>query len=149
MATETVAVVVPGPGRSRRRPDRFLAVRRPEDDEDLPGAWGLPATTLRPEEVHAEAVLRVGRDKLGVELEVVRELERGSLERPEGPLRMRLFEARIREGTPTVPQEGGQGTQYVEWRWSGPDRLRESARRGSLCSRLHLGHLDEPWREHR
>lgn len=145
MATETVAVAVPAPDRTGRRPDRFLAVRRPESDEDLPGAWGLPAATLRPGESHEGAVLRVGRDKLGVELDVVRELDRGSLERPEGPLRMRLFEARIREGTPTVPKAGGKGTQYVEWRWSGPERLRESARRGSLCSRLHLGHLGERW----
>ena len=26
---------------------RLLAVQRPEDDEDLPDAWGLPASTLR------------------------------------------------------------------------------------------------------
>lgn len=144
-SSESVAVVVPAPGRTATALDRFLAVRRPEGDEDLPGAWGLPATTLRCGESPQEAVLRVGREKLGVELEVIRELERGALDRPAGRLSMRLFEARIEEGMPEVPQEAGEGTQYVRWRWSGPGRLRPSARRGSLCSRLHLRHLGERW----
>lgn len=142
---ESVAVVIPAPGGPGRALDRFLAVRRPEDDEDLPGAWGLPAATLREGEEPREAVRRAGRGKLDVELEVVRELERGVLERPTGLLRMRLFEARIRAGDPSVPGPEKGVTQYVEWRWSGPGLLKESARIGSLCSRLHLRHLDEPW----
>lgn len=142
---ETTAVLIPAPEESGPRAHRFLAVRRPEDDEDLPGAWGLPATTVQSGESPGDAALRVGREKLGVELTVVRELARGTRDRPAGRLRMRLFEARVGAGDLAVPQAHGDGTQYVEWRWSRPERLKESARRGSLCSRLYLRHLNERW----
>lgn len=144
----SIAVVIPAPGDGGSHTEelgRFLAVRRPPDDEELPDVWGLPAASLRTGETPEEAVRRIGRDKLGVELEAVDELERGALDRPSGTLRMRLHEARITEGMPSVPGDAEGVTQYVDWCWSGPGRLRESARRGSLCSRLHLRHLDEAW----
>ena len=30
--------------------DQVLAIRRPDDDDELPGVWGLPAGTYRSEE---------------------------------------------------------------------------------------------------
>ena len=48
------------------RPEGLLLVRRPDDDEDLPGAWGLPAATLAEGESEEDAVRRAGRDNLGV-----------------------------------------------------------------------------------
>ena len=50
-------------------PEGLLLVRRPDDDESLPGVWGLPAVSLAPGESEEDAVRRAGRDKLGVELE--------------------------------------------------------------------------------
>ena len=62
-AKNSVAVVVRDGG------GRFLAVRRPDDPEDpLAGLWGLPAITLRDGEDERAAVVRAGREKLGVEL---------------------------------------------------------------------------------
>jgi ADP-ribose pyrophosphatase YjhB (NUDIX family) len=117
---------------------RFLAVRRPVDDEALPGVWGLPAASLRQGESWEGAVRRLGGEKLGVELEPVTVLARGSLERPGYRLQMQLYEARIVDGTPVVPQHDRTVTQYVEWRWSTSELLVEGARRGSLCCRLYL-----------
>jgi ADP-ribose pyrophosphatase YjhB (NUDIX family) len=120
-------------------PDRrVLLVQRPDDDEDLPGAWGLPAASLGPEESWEAAVRRAGRDKLGVELEPVRMLAAGDLERPAYRLTMRLYEARLVDGEPAVPQPAAGVTQYVAWRWGDPPDLEPAAAAGSLCSRLYL-----------
>lgn len=127
----------------RRGPEGLLAVRRPPDDDELPGVWGLPAASLREGEDPEDAVARVGRDKLGVELASARPLREGETEREGYRLRMRLYEADVREGEPSVPQPVEGVTQYVDWEWAPPGRLREAAGKGSLCSRLCLEWLEE------
>lgn len=110
-------------------PEGLLLVRRPDDDEDLPGVWGLPAVSLAPGESEEEAVRRAGRDKLGVEVEPV---ERVGRERS-----MTDWEARIVSGRPAVPQPGAH-TQYTELRFGEPLELLPAAREGSLCCRVLL-----------
>ena len=104
-------------------------MRRPDDDKDLPGAWGLPAVSLAAGESEEQAVLRAGRDKLGVEVEPV---ERVGSERT-----MSDWEARIVAGEPAVPQPGPH-TQYAELRFGESADLVPAARRGSLCCRVLL-----------
>ena len=53
-------------------PHGLLLVRRPEDDESLPGVWGLPAASLAGSESEEDAVRRAGREELGVEVVPVR-----------------------------------------------------------------------------
>lgn len=125
-----------------RNGERVLVVQRPADDEDLPNAWGLPAASLREHETWQEAVVRTGREKLGVELSVADELKRGTLERGSYTLEMRLFEATIAQGTPVVPQPDASVTQYQDWKWGTADDLRPAAQRGSLCSQLYLASND-------
>lgn len=134
----SVSVAIPGPGGGR-----LLSVRRPPDDDELPGLWGLPAASLREGERWPDAARRIGPEKLGVELSLGRMLRQGETEREAYRLRMRLYAAGIRSGEPRVPQARAGVTQYVEWTWARPDRLRPSARRGSLCSRLCLEHVGE------
>ena len=117
---------------------RVLIVQRPPDDEDLPNAWGLPASSLKNGETWEDAIGRTGRDKLGVELRPVRELNRGTLERAAYTLEMRLFEAEIVSGDVRVPQPERTVTQYQQWSWGTADNLRPAAERGSLCCRLFL-----------
>jgi ADP-ribose pyrophosphatase YjhB (NUDIX family) len=117
---------------------QLLVVQRPEDDEDLPNAWGLPAASLRENESWHDAARRAGCEKLGVELEIERELNRGSLKRKRYMLEMRLFLARITSGTPSVPQPDATVTQYHDWKWGSGEDLRAAARDGSLCSSLFL-----------
>ena len=104
------------------RHDGVLLVRRPEDDESLPGEWGLPAATLRPGEDEEDAVRRAGRDKLGVEVRPLRALGEASGERPAYRILMRDWEVEIAAGEPAVPQPG-EGTQYERWRWGDPAEL--------------------------
>jgi ADP-ribose pyrophosphatase YjhB (NUDIX family) len=126
----SVSLVVEGPG-------GLLLVRRPEDDESLPGEWGLPAATLRPGEREEDAVRRAGRDKLGVEVRPLRALGEESGERPGYRLLMRDWKVEIAAGEPAVPQPG-EGTQYESLRWGVVDELLPAARRGSLCARVLL-----------
>ena len=49
----SVSLVIEGP-------DGLLLVRRPDDDESLPGVWGLPAASLAQGESEEDAVRRAG-----------------------------------------------------------------------------------------
>ncbi len=115
---------------------RVLTVLRPPDDAELPNLWGLPAGSLRAGETWEDAVVRSGREKLGVALEPGRVLNSGAQERPTCALEMRLLEARILAGKPAVPQPHPEVTQYADWRWAEVATLGEGAARGSLCCRL-------------
>jgi ADP-ribose pyrophosphatase YjhB (NUDIX family) len=126
----SVSLVIEGPG-------GLLLVRRPEEDESLPGEWGLPAATLRPGEREEDAVRRAGRDKLGVEVRLVRALGEESGERSAYRIHMRDWAVDIAAGEPVVPQPG-EGTQYQSLRWGEVEELVPAARHGSLCARVLL-----------
>ena len=107
------------------RGDEVLAVRRAEDDDELPGIWGLPAGTRRNPETPEDVIRRIGSDKLGATLKPVRKLISGQQMRRGYLLEMELWEASM-EGSPTWP----------EWQWASLDLLRPGAARGSLCCEL-------------
>ena len=117
-------------------PDGVLLVRRPDDDESLPGVWGLHAASLYGAESEEDAVRRAGREKLGVEVLPLQPIGTDG--------GMTDWEARIVEGRPSVPQPG-PNTQYAELRWGDPRDLVPAARRGSLCSRVLLRARDMEW----
>lgn len=132
-----LALVIEDPGSAGETP-RWLLVRRPDDDPDLPGVWGLPAGSHAGGETDKALVRRIGREKLGVETEDLGRLSEGHLDRPGYRLEMRLHAARIVAGEPRVPQSGPGVTQYSEWEWKPSVELRHGADRGSLCCRLAL-----------
>src|SRR3954469_17595132 len=80
--------------------DQVLVIRRPDDDDELPGVWGLPAGSYRSEESSADLIARMGRDKLGVILTPVRKVAAGTQNRAAYKLEMELWVAST-EGTPT------------------------------------------------
>lgn len=117
-------------------PDGVLLVRRPDDDESLPGVWGLPAASLLGDESEEDAVRRAGREKLGVEVAPLQPIGNDGA--------MTDWEARIVDGRPSVPQPG-PNTQYAQLRWGDPRDLVPAARQGSLCSRVLLRARDLEW----
>ena len=117
-------------------PDGVLLVRRPVDDERLPGVWGLPAASLAGDESEEDAVRRAGREKLGVEVSPLQPIGTDG--------GMTGWEALIVSGTPSVPQPG-PNTQYAQLRWGEPRDLVPAARQGSLCSRVLLRSRDLDW----
>jgi ADP-ribose pyrophosphatase YjhB (NUDIX family) len=123
----------------------FRVVQRPANDENLPNAWGLPAGSLKEGETSEECVLRSGREKLGVGLEIVGLLGEGELERPSYTLHMKEYEVRIVSGEPSVPQPYPDVTQYQAMRWGTADDLVMAASKGSLCCRIYLEHVGRTW----
>jgi len=107
--------------------DKVLSIRRSDEDDELPGIWGLPAGTFRGAETINDLIMRIGRDKLGVELEPVRKLTSGRQFRSQYLLEMDLWEAAMK-GRPVHP----------EWRWESIESLRPGAAAGSLCCELAL-----------
>ena len=124
-------------------PGYLLLVRRPDDDAELPGLWGLPAATRRQGETEAATVRRLGRQKLGVTLQPGPLLAEGQQERPAYRLRMQLRAAHISGGQPdttaaTDETETAPITRYTAWRWGRPSELQPAAAQGSLCCQLLL-----------
>ena len=109
------------------RNDDVLSIRRPLDDDELPGIWGLPAGTARGSETAGDVILRIGQQKLGVQLTPIRKLASGTQNRPKYRLEMELWEASM-EGEPTCP----------EWQWAAVDLLRPGMEAGSLCCELGI-----------
>jgi len=126
---------------------KVFLVRRPEEPgEELPGLWGLPAATLGPEESPPQGVERLGREKLGLPLQVGELLARGQQLREDGVLTMFLFAARPLAWPPSLARGGREGaTYYTDWTWGEPRLLVPAARMGSLCSRLLLDYLGLEW----
>jgi ADP-ribose pyrophosphatase YjhB (NUDIX family) len=110
-----------------RNGETFLFTRRADEDDELPGVWGLPAGSYRGSESLEDLVLRIGRDKLGVSLRPLRMLGAGRQSRERYVLEMELWEAEM-TGMPRHPA----------WRWATPPVLEPGAAQGSLCCRLAL-----------
>ena len=131
-----IAVVLPSP----HDDSLLLVVQRPHDDEDLPGVWGLPATTVRPHESDADAATRLGTSKLGAPVTLGVFLAEGTQQRHDAELSMRLYAATMPSEEPALtpsPHEHGV-TYYADWRWAPRPALRAGAERGSLCCALAL-----------
>ncbi len=126
---------------------RVLLVRRPDDDDEFPGAWGLPAATCIGPETLEEAVLRIGQRKLGVEVRLGKVIGFGAQDRDDYVIEMHLFEAWLHGGAPAlaIAPKGSGLTHYTSWRWGEPSDLVESAGVGSLCSRLLLDSAAVIW----
>jgi ADP-ribose pyrophosphatase YjhB (NUDIX family) len=122
----------------------LLIVRRPDDDESLPGLWGLPAVSLEVDEPEHDAVRRAGTAKLGVNVRPLGVLGEAQAERPDQRIVMRDWRAELASGEPSVPQPGA-GTQYTELRWGTPADLVPAARAGSLCCRVLLRERGLDW----
>jgi len=120
-----------------------LLVKRPEDDKDLPSTWGLPAGSVKNGETYEESVLRSGKEKLGVSLEIIELIEEGEVERKDYILHMKEYEAKITKGEPEVPQQVEGITQYQDWKWGVWDELKETAQKGSLCCQLYLQSINQ------
>lgn len=127
----------------RRDDGLLLAVRRPDEPgEELPGVWGLPATTLREGESPEDGVRRLGREKLGVGLTPLRVVGEGEQMRADYTLRMIVYEASM-IGEPSAsggPRRDGNTdiTLYNALDWLPDVSFHAAADQGSLCCQLLL-----------
>lgn len=133
--TESTAIVIYNDNH-----EKVLTVRRPLDDTALPGYWGFPAATRKmPTESWEDLAHKAAKIKLGVDIEVVRFMGEDTIDRGEYILKLRDYECRIISGIPSVPQSDNSVTQYVAMNYSDDySLLQESAKNGSLCTRIFL-----------
>ena len=126
---------------------RVLIVQRPEDDDEFPGAWGLPAATCIGPETLEAAALRIGQRKLGAKIRLGRIIGIGSQDRDDYFIEMHLFEARLFGQNPNLAVDPNSSdlTLYTAWRWGTPKDLLNSAKAGSLCSQLLLNAANFTW----
>jgi len=129
--------------RNPENPLQIMAVKRPDDDKDLPGVWGLPTISYQPYEKVEDVVRRLGRTKLGVELRVKEILGKGNLDRGNFILHGEEFEAEIVSGIIRVPQKPDGRTQYSDWKYADWTKFLDAASKGSLCSNLYLMYLGQ------
>jgi ADP-ribose pyrophosphatase YjhB (NUDIX family) len=124
----------------KSKPDEFLVVKRPDDDPDLRGAWGLSAVTMVSNELPEQAALRVCREKLNCEATPVRFLGLMYQERNSYDIFLMDIEMELTGDTqPDVHQAHTEHTAYVDQKWTNdPMDLMPSARHGSCCSSIFL-----------
>jgi len=131
--------------------NEFLVVKRPDDDPDLGGHWGFPATTMKPGELPEQAAKRICKEKLNCDGEVTRFLGIMFQKRNNYDIFLMDVDMVVAEGQePDVLTATTENTAYVDQKWStDPEDLRSSASGGSCCSSIFLtdrGLLDkEEW----
>lgn len=77
----------------------FLAVKRADDPtDDLANVWGFPAVSLKEGESHQQAALRVGRQKLGVDIELGEKIGDSTHDRGSYILHLTDYKAKITKG---------------------------------------------------
>lgn len=119
--------------------ERFLLVKRPHDDDALPGVWGLPAVTCEVDELPEAAAVRVGREKLNAEIQPTKMIGYKFADRGDFNLFLIDIEAKLIAGLPDVLRAETLRTKYVEQMWTDDlMTLRDAAVRGSLCSQIVL-----------
>jgi len=120
----------------RNAEGKILIIKRPKEDSDDPDFWGLPASMLKEDETYEQAIIRVGKKKLGVSLKVGRFIGRGSLDRGDYILHGDEYEAEIISGEPELGKV--EGTSYVDWKWGTIEDLIPVAKSNSLCVNILL-----------
>ena len=119
----------------------ILTVRRPYNDVNLPGIWGLPATSIKPDESHRNAAHRLGTLKLGGKMALGIMLAEGGQERASQHLIMSLYAATLDSSSPKLPNPTRNvdgATYYIDWKWAPVESLIVGAEMGSLCCQLVL-----------
>ncbi|HEX7963364.1 MAG TPA: NUDIX hydrolase [Candidatus Saccharimonadales bacterium] len=132
----TVAIVL----KNSTDPNQFLIVKRPDEDPDLAGSWGLPATSLRPGELPEAAALRVCREKLHCEGRPTRFL--GIMFQKRNSYDIFLMDVEMEltgDAQPDVHAAKTEHTAYVEQKWTtDPLELMPAAKHGSCCASIFL-----------
>ena len=120
--------------------DEFLVVKRPDDDPDLGGHWGLPAASTKDGELPEQAAQRVCKEKLGCEATAVRFMGLMYQKRNSYDIFLMDVEMILNDGqTADVHKANTENTAYTEQKWTtDPMDLMASAKGGSCCSSIFL-----------
>ena len=129
-----------------RNKEEVLAVKRPDNDDSLPGVWGLPAVVAKEGELPEDAVIRLGIEKLSTEIKPVSYLGIQYADRVGYELILMDIKADLKGNEPSVLNAQTTGTKYVDQQWTSDYSIfKEAATKGSLCSRILLTSKGLSW----
>lgn len=118
--------------------NKFLAVKRPPEDR-LANVWGLPAASVKENELPEDAVRRVGTEKLCTKIEPTAFIGIKYDDRGDYNLILADIEARLVGEEPNVANSKSLSTRYIGQQWTNDyTKLIEAASKGSLCSQIVL-----------
>ena len=116
--------------------DKTLFVLRSPNKKRFPLTWSLPSYFIGEGETYYETIRRIGKDKLGVDLEPVSLLNEGYGERDDFRLFMHDYAAKIIDGTPHINSD-----DYVKFSWEEPKSFLLSIETKGECTRLYEEYL--------
>lgn len=133
----TIAVIL----RDAANHEKFLVVKRPDNDPDLRGKWGFPAATMLPGELPEDAARRVCREKLNCRAAPIRFV--GAMLQKRNAYDIMLMDIEMIVQADSVPPDTAksqtEGTAYIAQRWTtDPWVLMAGAKVGSCCSSIFL-----------
>ena len=116
---------------------KVLFALRSKYIDSNPSTWSLPSYFVNKGEKFEDTMKRIGKDKLGVELNPGRMITEGKKDRSDFILFMHDFEAEIISGTPSCVWE-----HYTELKWEDPKiQLKNMTKMGECC-RLYKKYLE-------
>lgn len=137
-----VAVALTNPDNN----EEILVVERPPNDDSLPNIWGLPAASLKTNELPEEIVKRVGRAKLGTEILPESMIGIKRFDRGEYEIILMDIRAKLIGPQPDVKRANADSTIYVNQKWTSDfSILIPGAKQGSLCDRIFLESQGIKW----
>ncbi|MEI7690218.1 MAG: NUDIX hydrolase [bacterium] len=114
-----------------------LFALRNRNEDSFPLVWSLPSHFVKEGESFEQTVERVGHDKLGVSLKVIKLLNEGKAEREDFIIFMHDYLAEITYGAPHIVPEN----PYEEMKWEKPDTQLSNMKVMGDCCRLYKEYL--------
>ncbi len=115
-----------------------LFALRNKDETSFPLVWSLPSHFVKPNESFEETVRRIGEDKLGVDLKLVKLLNEGTAERDDFIIFMHDYLAEIVDGIPQIVPDD----PYEQIKWEHPEKQLLSMQIMGDCCRLYKEYLE-------
>jgi len=118
--------------------DKTLFALRSSNKKRFPLTWSLPSYFIGEGETYNETIKRIGKDKLGVDLEPLGLLNEGYGERDDFILFMHDYEAKITNGAPRINSD-----DYVKLSWEEPESFLLTIETKGECTRLYEEYLQD------
>lgn len=117
--------------------ETLFALRSPQASS-YPLAWSLPSHYVIENETHQDTVQRIGKNKLGVELETEKLLNEGQSDRGDFILFMHDYSAKIIKGQLEINKD-----YYTDLKWAEPISQLNSMEIMGDCCRLYKEYLNQ------
>jgi len=121
-----------------KKGNKTLFSLRSPNKKEFPSVWSLPSHFMEPGEKYIDTIKRVGKHKLGVNLDVVRLLNEGYGERDDFRLFMHDYLVKIVDGEPHICSD-----DYTQLVWEDAETFLPTINIKGDCTRLYWEYLQK------